>query len=167
MRLIRYPPARLSLHRSTHSEGVTRENQALQPVGMIGAVAASAPYVRFPPEAAFSAAAAFHPFLPFGGERQTVTELTRVDYFNEAERLMDMGAVKTIWIALSSRQQNPLRRIAKCRELAKYINDPRTTETLLQMADEVKGTGDNETEGAMPTSMVDGCASHGSGDTIN
>lgn len=27
-------------------------------------------------------------------------------------------------------------RIEKCRRLAKYINDPRTTEALLQMADE-------------------------------
>lgn len=26
-------------------------------------------------------------------------------------------------------------RIAKCRELAKFVNDPRTTETLLQMAE--------------------------------
>ncbi|QIK78023.1 hypothetical protein G7077_02955 [Sphingomonas piscis] len=27
-------------------------------------------------------------------------------------------------------------RIAKCRELAKFVNDPRTTEILLQMAEQ-------------------------------
>ena len=27
-------------------------------------------------------------------------------------------------------------RVRKCRELAKFVNDPRTTETLLQMAEQ-------------------------------
>jgi hypothetical protein len=33
-------------------------------------------------------------------------------------------------------RRNMWERIEKCRRLAKYINDPRTTEALLRMADE-------------------------------
>jgi len=33
-------------------------------------------------------------------------------------------------------RRNMRARIERCRRLAKYINDPRTTEALLQMADE-------------------------------
>jgi hypothetical protein len=33
-------------------------------------------------------------------------------------------------------RRNMRARIEKCRRLAKYINDPRTTEALLRMADE-------------------------------
>jgi len=33
-------------------------------------------------------------------------------------------------------RRNMRARIDKCRRLAKYINDPRTTEALLKMADE-------------------------------
>jgi hypothetical protein len=33
-------------------------------------------------------------------------------------------------------KRNMRARIAQCRRLAKHINDPRTTEALLQMADE-------------------------------
>jgi len=59
-------------------------------------------------------------------------------------------------------------RIAKCRELAKYINDPRTTETLLQMANEgERDLAKLETEGAVPTSMIDRVSHTRSGDRIN
>ena len=49
------------------------------------------------------------------------------------------------------------RRVEQCRQLANYVNDPRTTETLLQMANE--GEADLrrlEEEGVIPSAMLDG-----------
>jgi hypothetical protein len=48
-------------------------------------------------------------------------------------------------------------RVEQCRRLAHYVNDPRTTETLLQMADE--GEADLrrlDDEGVIPGGMMDG-----------
>jgi hypothetical protein len=48
-------------------------------------------------------------------------------------------------------------RVAQCRQLAKYVNDPRTTETLLQMANE--GEADLrrlEEVDAIPPPIIDG-----------
>ena len=46
-------------------------------------------------------------------------------------------------------------RIEQCRRLARYVNDPRTTDALLQMADE--GEADLrrlEQEGVVPPGMI-------------
>jgi len=77
----------------------------------------------------------FHPLRTLGMRARPATSVSKVGLCDEA-RERDYKDSRLAAVMSAELITNMRARIDQCRRLAKYINDPRTTEALLKMAEE-------------------------------